>query len=178
MIRWEKRQLILALGPGSALSLSIKSNSLFRLWANSLGICLFFFFQRRHIWNLWPGDVTLTSLLCHWMLLIVLYLDISYDVCGCNCLRNMTICTFLWPLIFIYDLQRFCHGHFHSITCVLCCCMLVLIMKLVASIDFEIWSIVWRKPIWRLHSFDFLEIQCESTKGISKQHTEFHFDRT
>ena len=57
-----------------------------------------------HVCDLWPWVVTLTLSeglkgLCHSMSLIVLYLGTRYDVCEYNSLRDMTISSFMWPLI-------------------------------------------------------------------------------
>ena len=118
------------------------------------------------------------------MLLIIMYLGTRYDICECNSLlRDMTISSFflifdlrLWPsssvkvtFIFIIKLM-------------LDCCVLVPSMKFVGSIEFEIWTIVWRKLKWRHYdviTFSiFMKFKHESIKGISKRHTKFHYDRT
>ena len=83
----------------------------------------------------------MSSLCC-----IVLYLGTRYDVCECNSLRDMTISSFdlrLWPsssvkVTFIFIIRW-----------TLCCCVLVPSIKFVCSIEFEIWTIVWRKLKWR-----------------------------
>ena len=61
--------------------------------------------------------------------------------------------------------------------------MLVQSQKFVGSIEFEIWTIVW--GIMNEVKFNdvityaiSIKFKCESTKGISKRHTKFHFDRS
>ena len=52
--------------------------------------------------------------------------------------------------------------------------------KLVGSIEFEIWTFLWRKLKWG-HPFDFLifmKFKYISAEGISKRHTKFQFDQT
>ena len=83
------------------------------------------------------------------MLLIVLYLGTKYDVCECNSLQDMTISSFLWPLIFACDLHRPSRSlSFLSLDQMLCFYVLVPSMKFVGSIEFEIWPFVWRKLKW------------------------------
>ena len=84
------------------------------------------------------------------MSLIVLYLDTRYGVCECNSLRHMTISSFfvtfdlrLWPSSSVKATFIF------IIRWTLCCCVLVPSTKFVDSIEFEIWTIVWRKHNWR-----------------------------
>ena len=146
--------------------------------------------ERRHlhVCDLWPWVVTLTSSqgikgLCHLMSLIVLYLGTRYDVCMCNSLRDMTISSFLWPLTFACDLHRPSRSlSFFFIRWTLCCCVLVPSTKFLGSIEIEIWTIVWRKLKWRHNDvnshLNFMKFIHKSTKGISKWHTEFHFDQT
>ena len=60
--------------------------------------------------------------------------------------------------------------------------MLEASMKILGSIEFEKWTFVWRKlkschNDIITHSI-FMKLKYESTKGISKRHTEFHFDWT
>ena len=120
------------------------------------------FRERRHlhVYDLWPWVVTWVVTLtlsqgqiglCHSMSLIVLYLGTRYDVCECNSLRHMTICSFLWHLIFACDL----HCLSRSLSSLLLneryinCFVFVPSTKFVGSIEFEIWTIVWRKLKWR-----------------------------
>ena len=84
------------------------------------------------------------------MSLIVLYLGTRYDVCECNSLRHMTISSFfvsfdlrLWPLSSVKVTSIF------IIRWTLYCCVLVPNKKCVGSIEFDIWTIVWRKLKWR-----------------------------
>ena len=111
-------------------------------------------FQRtqtpRRLWplTLWC-DLDLSSR-SRKMLLIVFYLGTRYDVYGFNTLRNITICLFyvtfdlhLWPWAYV-------KVTFTSISrCTLCNCTLVPSIKLVGKIEFEIWTIVYRKLKWR-----------------------------
>ena len=148
------------------------------------------FRERRHlhVCDLWPWDVTLTLSQgqigsCHEMSLIVLYLGTRYDVCECNILRHMTISFFfvtfdlrLWPSSSVKVTFNF------VIRWTLYCCVLVPSTKFVDSIEFEIWTIVWRKLKWRhndvISHSHFMKFKHKSTKGISKRHTEFQFDQT
>ena len=80
------------------------------------------------------------------MLFIVLYLGTRNNVCVCNCLRDMTINSFLWPLTFTCDLQPSVKiTRTLIIRCASCCFMLALSMTFVGSIEMEIWTIVLRK---------------------------------
>ena len=97
------------------------------------------------------------------------------DMMSVGGLRDMTIGSFfvtfdlrLWPsssvkVTFIFIIRW-----------TLYCCVLVSSTKFVCSIEYEIWTIVWRKPKWRnndviIHS-TFMKFKHKSTKGISKQH--------
>ena len=92
------------------------------------------------------------------MSLIVLYLGTRYDVCECNILRDMTISSFFVT----FDLRQWPSSSVKVtfiliIRWTLCCCVLVPSTKFVGSIEFEIWTIVWRKLKWRhYHQIDFL----------------------
>ena len=81
------------------------------------------------------------------MSLIVICLGTRYDVCGCNNYK-------IWPFVYFYDLRPSPMWPSPSVKvtiilitkCTLCCCILVIIMQFLGSIEFEIWTIVWRKP--------------------------------
>ena len=79
---------------------------------------------------------------------------------------------FLWPLTFTCDLQ---------VMSMLCTCTFVPSIKLVGSIEFELWTIVCRKLKWRHNCvnthWNLIKFKHKSTKCISKRQTEFHFDR-
>ena len=85
------------------------------------------------------------------LFVLYMYLGTRYDVCGCNSLRDMIISSFLWHLTFACDL----HGpsRSHSILLLdwryVVACVLVPSTKFVGLIEFEIWTIVWRKLKWR-----------------------------
>ena len=115
--------------------------------------------------------------------LIVLYLRTRYDVYGFNTLRDITNCLFyvtfdlhLWPSAFV------------KVTCtlinryILCCLMFVPKMNFVGSIEYEIWTFVWKKLKWRLNDvithLMTMKFNYRSAKGLSKQHTKFQFDHT
>ena len=142
--------------------------------------------------RLWPltlsCDLDLESRLKRFMSLDVDYCIVpwyQYDVCECNSLRHMTICSFfvifdlrLWPsssikIIFIFIIRW-----------TLYFCVLVPSTKFASSINFEIWAIVLRRLKWRhnevISHSNFMKFKHKSTKGmhISKLHTEFHFDQT
>ena len=112
---------------------------------------------------------------------IVLYLSTRYYVCECNSLRDMIISSFL----VIFDLRMRPSlsvkvTYIFIIRWTLCCCVMVPSTKFVGSIEFEIWTIDWRKLDRRLndvitHSI-FMKFNHKSTKGICNRHTEFHFD--
>ena len=116
------------------------------------------------------------------MSLTVLCLGTRYDVCECNCLRDMTINSFL-----VFDLHLWPWAYVKvnftlTSRCTLCSCTLVPSIKFVGSIKFEIWTIFCRKRKWRqndviTHS-NLIKFKNKSTKDISKLQTEFHFDRT
>ena len=80
------------------------------------------------------------------MSLIVLFIGTRYDVCGCNSLRDITVCSFS----VIFDLHLWPSSvkvtYSSMFRCTLWCCILVPKMKLSISIEIEIWIIVWRKP--------------------------------
>ena len=63
----------------------------------------------------------------------------------------------------------------------LCCWVLLPSTKLLVSIEFEIWTIVWRKLKWChndvITDLIFMKFKNKLTKGISKRNTELHFDR-
>ena len=123
------------------------------------------------------------------MSLIALYLGTKYDVCECNSLRDMTInsifVTFdlhLWPS------SSFKVTFIFIIRWTLYCCVFVSSTKFVGSMEFEIWTIVWRKLKWRhndviSHSNFTPEIQLPPNPGSSvfnnggthKQHGRFFF---
>ena len=148
------------------------------------------FRERRHlhVCDLWPWRVTLTLLqgqesLCHWMLHIILYLSIRYDVYGFITLQHIPICLLyvtldlhLWPSSSVKVTVIL------IIICILCCCMFVPKMKSVGSVEFEIWTFVYRKIKWRhydvithliLMLFTYI-----SANSICRRHTKFHFDQT
>ena len=84
------------------------------------------------------------------MSFIVLCLGTRYDVCECNnSLRDMTINSFF--VTFDLHLRP---SSYVKVTFTLiirwtsCCCVLVPSIKFVYSIEFEIWTIVWRKLKW------------------------------
>ena len=97
-----------------------------------------------------------------------LYVGTRYDVYGFNTLQDITICFFyvICTLIIRFIL----------------CSMFVPKMKFVGSVEFEIWTFVWRKLKWRhfdfLTNLIFMKFKYKSTKGISKQHIKFQFDQT
>ena len=70
---------------------------------NSETFVIFYF----DVWP-WPClKVKKAYVLGHpWMSVNILYLCTRYDVCGCNTLRDMTICSFLWYLTFTCDLMK------------------------------------------------------------------------
>ena len=110
------------------------------------------------------------------MSLVVLYLGTRYDVCECNSMREMTISSFLvtfdlrlWPSLSVKV------TFISFIWWTLCCCALIASTKFVGSIEFEIWTIVYRKFKWRqndviAHSI-FMKFKHKSTMGVSKRHT-------
>ena len=92
----------------------------------------------------------------------------------------------LWPLAHFYDLSfdlrlwpssSVKDAFIFIIGWTLRCCKLVPSTKFVGLIEFEIWTIVWWKHKWR-HNDIINHSIFNSTKGISKRHTEFHCDRT
>ena len=127
--------------------------------------------------ELWPRLMSLDVVYC-------IYIGTRYDVCECNSLRHMTISSFfvtfdfrLWPsssvkVNFIFIIRW-----------TLCCCVgyLVPSTKFPGSIEFEIWTIVWRKLNWShndvISHSNFMKIIHKATKGINKWHTEFRFDQ-
>ena len=88
----------------------------------------------------------------------------------------------LWlsPVTFIV-----CQGHFHfnhyMFSMMLNVCTKNEVCSL-GSIEFEIWTIDWRKLKWRHNDvityLIFMKFKHKSTKGIFKQHFEFQFDKT
>ena len=102
---------------------------------------------------------------------------------GFIALRDITICLFyvtfdlhLWPsssvkVTFIFIIRW-----------TLYCCVLVPRTKFIGSVEFEILTIVCRKLKWRhndvISHSNYMKFKHKATKGISKQHTEFHFDQT
>ena len=103
-----------------------------------------------------------------------MYLGTRYDVYGFITLRYITICFFhvtfdlhLWPSAFV------------KVTCTLiiisnlCCKMFVVVcsLKFVGSVEFEIWTFVWRKPKWRhydvITNLILLKFTYKSAKSIS-----------
>ena len=67
-----------------------------------------------------------------------------------NVLRDITICLIfvnfdlhLWPSAFVKVTCSF------VIRCISLCWMFVLKMKFVGSVEFKIWTFVWRKSQWR-----------------------------
>ena len=145
--------------------------------------------RRLQVCDLWPCGVTLTfrqgkESWCHKMSLIVFYVGTRYDVYGFNTLRDITICLFyvtfdlhLWPSAFVKLFTCTL-----IIRCILCCWMFVPKMKFVGSVEFEIWTFVWRKLKWGHHdvitNLIFMKFKKKSAKGISKRHTKFQFDQT
>ena len=92
------------------------------------------------------------------MSLVVLYLGTRYDVCECYSLRHMTISSFLWPLTVTCDLHRPSRSLSFLSLDGRYCRVLVPSTKFVGSIEFEIWTIVWRQLKWRHLPFEFHEI--------------------
>ena len=143
------------------------------------------FSERRHLHgcDLWPWCVNLTLLqgqesLCRLLYCALVPGMISMNVIVCEILPLIYFCD-LWPSPVTFSL---CHGHFHSSRCALCSCTLVPSIKFSGSIEFEIWTIVCRKLKWRhndviTHS-NLIKFKHNSIKGLSKQQTEFHFNRT
>ena len=77
---------------------------------------------------------------------IVLYLGARYDVCECDSLRHMTILVhFLLPLTFACDLHRPSRSLSFLSLDGRYVVIFVSSTKFVGSIEFEIWTIVWRK---------------------------------
>ena len=114
------------------------------------------------------------------MSLIVLYLRTRYDIYVFNTLRDITICLFhvtfdlhLWPSAFVRALCTI------IIKRILCCWIFLSKMKFVGSVEYEIWTFVWRKSKWRHHdvilNLIFMKFKYKSTRGISKLPTEFQF---
>ena len=104
------------------------------------------------------------------MSLIVLYLCTRNDVCECNSLRHMTISSFfvtfdlrLWPSSSVKVTYIF------IIRWTLYVCVLVPITKFVSSIEFEKWTLVWKKLKWRhndvISHSNFMKFKHKSTKG-------------
>ena len=88
----------------------------------------------------------------------------------------------MWPLTFTCDLHRLSRSlSFLIIICILCCWMFVPKMKSVGSVEFEIWTFVYRKLKWRhydvINYLIFIKFTYKSTKGIIKWHTNFQFDQ-
>ena len=93
------------------------------------------------------------------MSLIVLYLGSRYDVCDSNSLRDMTINSFFVTFDLRLSPSSSVKVTFISIIrWTLYCCVMVPSTKFVGSIEFEIWTIVWRK----------LKSCHNDVKGISK----------
>ena len=147
-------------------------------------------FQREHlhICDLWPWGVTLNlrqgqESWCHKMLLIVLYLDTRYNVYGFNTLGDTTICLFhvtfdlhLWPLTSVKVTCTLINR------CISCCWMFEPKMKFVGSVEFGIWTFVWRKLYWRhydvITNLILMKFIYKSAKSICKRHPKFQFDQT
>ena len=102
---------------------------------------------------------------------------------------NIIVCE-IWPLILFFvtfDLHLWPSAYVNVTftlfsRCILCSYTLVPNMKFVCLMEFEIWTIVYRKLKWRhndviTHS-NLIKFKHKSTKSISKWQTEFHSDRT
>ena len=101
----------------------------------------------------------------------------------CNSLRDMTINSFFVT----FDLHRWPSAYAKVTStlfsrCTLYSCTLVPRMKFVGLTEFEIWTIVCWKLKWRHNDVitysNLIKFKYKSTKGISKRHIKFHFDRT
>ena len=88
---------------------------------------------------------------------------------------------FMWHLTFTYDLQLLSRSFalnsfdvFYVFEC------LYQKLKFVGSIEFEIWTFVWRKRKWRNHDvityLISMKFDNKSAKGIIKRHIKFIFD--
>ena len=144
------------------------------------------FRERRHlhVCDLWPWVVTLTlsqgqkayDIKCRLLCCTLVPDTMSVSVIVCE-IWPLVHCCDLWPLHVSFKVT-----FIFIIRWTLYWCVLVPSTKFVGSIEFEIWSIVWRKRKWRhndvISHSNFMKFENKSTKGISKRHTEFHFDQT
>ena len=125
-------------------------------------------FKHLRVFDLWPLDVTLTltlrqgqERLCHYH---VFYLGARYEVCGCN---TFVLFCDLWPTPVTFSFRQ---GHLHFNHYMYFMFLNVCTkMKFVCSIEFEMWTIIWRKLKWRhndviTHSI-FIKLKHKSTKG-------------
>ena len=84
------------------------------------------------------------------MSLIVLYLCTRYDVYGFITLWDITICLFYVTFDLHLSPSLSVKVTFTLlILCILCCWMFVPKLKSVGSVEFEIWTFLYRKPKWR-----------------------------
>ena len=92
---------------------------------------------------------------------------------------NVTLDLHLWPSVFVKITGTL------TIRCIFCCWMFLPKKKFVGSVEFEIWTIVWRKLKWRnpwchrdviIHFVIFMKFNYKSAKGIFKRHAIFQFD--
>ena len=104
------------------------------------------------------------------MLLIVLNLGTRYDICECKSLWDMTITSFfitsdlhLWPSASVkvfFTLIIWCNLCYWHIG--------IPSLKFVGSIEFEIWTIIWRKLKWSHNDIIICSILMKSKHKSSR----------